>query len=187
MNRIPVLHHLRAALRHAWAQRQPREQQLLRLGAAVLLLAALWGLALAPALRTWQEAPAQQARLDQQTQRMRQLQAQAQTAQKPNPIQRSDALRWMETHLDDLGAGAKISLQGEHALLSLEAAPPEALAYWLTSAREQALALPVKAQLQQGAGPASSASAALPSNANAATPSSGNETLWRGTLLLRLP
>ena len=179
MSRLTNLHPLRVALHQAWARRQPREKSILRLGAAVLLLATLWGLALAPALRTWQEAPAQQARLDQQTQQMRQLQTQAQSVRKPNPISRSEAIQWLETHLDDLGPGAKISLQGERAVLSVAAAPAEALAYWISSAREHALAVPVQAQLQQGPAQASSPSAVKDP--------SGNEIRWHGSLLLRLP
>ena len=55
---------LRQGLQAAWAGRSPRERLLLAIGVWVLSLAALWMLALAPALRTWQEAPARQAQLD---------------------------------------------------------------------------------------------------------------------------
>ena len=60
---------LRQSLQAAWAGRSPRERLLLGAGVWVLGLAALWMLALAPALRTWQEAPARQAQLDTQSQR----------------------------------------------------------------------------------------------------------------------
>lgn len=167
------------ALKQIWQQRNPREQQLLRIAAAVLLLAALWSLALAPALRTWQEAPARQARLDTQNQAMWQLKAQANALQKPKPITRSEAIQWLQTNVDDLGPGAKITPQGERAVLSLDAAPAEALAYWISSAREHALAVPVQAQLQQGSAQAS--------HPDALKNPSGNDIRWRGTLVLRLP
>ena len=83
----------------AWARRSPRERLLLVMGVWVLGLAALWLLALAPALRTWQEAPARQALLDTQSQRMRQLQAQAQGLQKNSAIARTDAALWLEKNL----------------------------------------------------------------------------------------
>lgn len=159
---------MQTALQQAWAQRNPREQKLLAWGAVVLLLAAVWSLALAPAWRTWQEAPAQQARLDAQTQTMRQLQAQAQNLQKPNPITRSESARWLESSLTELGPNAKLSLQGERATLSVDAAPAQALARWISLAREHAVALPVQAQLQ--------------ANASSDTPG-----LLRGTLVMRLP
>jgi general secretion pathway protein M len=171
-------HALRAALDQAWAQRNPREQLLLGLGALVLALASVWSLAVAPAWRTWQEAPARQARLDAQSQHMQQLQAQAKSLQKPSPISRAEALTWLENKLAELGPEARISLQGEHASLSLNAAPAEALARWLSQAREHAQALPVQAQLQHSTTPATPP---------ADPPHSGSSVLWRGTMLLRLP
>lgn len=165
----------RAALKHAWAQRQPREQQLLRWGAGLLVLAALWSVAIEPAWRTWQSAPAQQALLDAQTQTMRQLKVQAQSLQKPNPISRQESMQWLQKNLSDLGPNAQVSFQGESATLNLKASPPEALARWVTQARERALAMPVQAQLQPETvtGPSDSAAKKTP--------------LLRGTLVLRLP
>jgi general secretion pathway protein M len=155
----------------AWARRSPRERLLLVMGGWVLGLAALWLLALAPALRTWQEAPARQALLDTQSQRMRQLQAQAQGLQKNSAIARTDAALWLEKNLTKLGPNARISLQGNSATLSLQAAPAAALARWLSLARDNAQALPTQAQLQQA------------SPAGADNP----EATWRGSLVLRLP
>jgi len=167
---------LTAAVRNgwqaAWARRSPREQQWLGIGFWVVALAALWVLALAPALRTWQEAPARQALLDTQSQRMRQLQAQAQGLQKPVVISRNDAVQWLEKNLTELGPNARISLQGETATLSLQAAPAAALARWLSQAREHAQALPTQAQLQQ---------------ANPANQNNSPDATWRGSLVLRLP
>jgi general secretion pathway protein M len=163
-----------AALQPVWMQRTPREKRLLRLAGALGVLAALWQMALAPAWQTWQEAPAQQARLDAQTQTMQQLKAQAQSLQAPQAISRVESVQWLENNLAELGPGSKVSVQGERATLSLEAAPAQALARWLSLARERALAIPEQAQLQQGAAPA----AASPAN----TPA-----LLRGTLVLRLP
>ena len=173
------LHNWTATLRQgrqtAWARRSPRERQLLGIGFWVLTLAALWVLALAPALRTWQEAPARQALLDTQSQRMRQLQAQAQGLQKPRAIARNDATLWLEKNLTELGPNARISIQGDSATLSLQAAPAAALARWLSQARDNAQALPTQAQLQQ-------ASAAGPGKQDHSP-----EATWRGSLVLRLP
>jgi general secretion pathway protein M len=162
---------MRSGWQAAWARRSQREKQLLSIGIWVLGLAALWMLALAPALRTWQEAPARQALLDAQSQRMRQLQAQAQSLQKPVTISRADAAKWLEKSLTELGPNARISLQGETATLSLQAAPAAALARWLSQARDNAQALPTQAQLQHASPPG---------------PNSLDVT-WRGSLVLRLP
>ncbi|WP_416547470.1 type II secretion system protein GspM [Limnohabitans sp. DCL3] len=166
---------LRAALQHAWAQRPPREQRLLRWAAGLLVLGALWSLAMEPAWRTWQQAPARQAMLDAQSQTMLELQAQAQSLQKPNPISRNESIQWLENNLSDLGPGAQIIMQGERATLNLSAAPPEALARWLGLARERALAMPIQAQLQP------SVAAGAVDNAAKSSP------VLRGTMLLRLP
>jgi general secretion pathway protein M len=123
-------------------------------------------------LRTWQEAPARQALLDNQSQRMRQLQAQAQGLQKPAAISRTDAALWLEKNLAELGPNTRISLQGNSATLSLQAAPAAALAHWLRHARDNAQALPTQAQLQQ----------VSPANQN-----NSPDATWRGSLVLRLP
>jgi general secretion pathway protein M len=162
---------VRSGWQAAWGRRSPREQQLLGLGVWVLGLAAMWVLALAPALRTWQEAPARQALLDNQSQRMHQLKAQAQSLQKPAALSRADAAKWLEKSLTELGPNARISLQGETATLSLQAAPAAALARWLSQARDHAQALPTQAQLQHASPPG---------------PNSLDVT-WRGSLVLRLP
>ncbi len=181
-----------APLRAAWAQRSARERQLLTLAAVVLALAGLWRIALAPALHTWHEAPARQATLDRQTAQMLALQAQAQSLKKPSAISRADAVRWLERNLSALGADAKLSLQGERATVSLQAAPADGLAQWLRQAREQAQALPVQAQIQmqQTATPdaaprAVNSAAGSPAAAPSAPAHSGVH--WRGTLVMSLP
>ena len=153
-----------------WQQRSPRERLLLSVGAVVIALAWLWHVGLAPALHTWQEAPAKQALLDQQSQQMLQLQMQAQSLQKPQAISRSEAIQWLESHLGELGPNAQLNLQAEHMSLRLQAAPADQLASWIGQAREQAHIRPVQAQLQQ-----------------AATPSADKAVVWSGSLLLRLP
>jgi general secretion pathway protein M len=102
---------------------------------------------------------------------MRQLQAQAQGLQKPRAIARTDAALWLDKNLAELGPNARISLQGDSATLSLQAAPAAALARWLSLARDNAQALPTQAQLQQVS----------------PTKTDSPEVTWRGSLVLRLP
>jgi general secretion pathway protein M len=177
----PTLQSLGQALQSAWGQRSAREQQLLSAGAAVLVLAALWLVALAPALRTWQQAPARQAALDSQTRQMQQLQALAQTLKKPSAITRAEALRWLETHIPTgLGPQAQWRLQGDRLSVTLSGTTPAQLATWLAQAREQAQALPIQAQLQQMPPPAQAAGASTGTGAI-------NPVLWSGSVLLSLP
>lgn len=192
-----------------WGQRSAREQQLLGWASLVLVLATVWSLALAPALGTWLEAPDKQAQLDAQSQRMRQLQLQAQIMQKPPTLSRAEATQWLENSLGSLGPNAQISLQGERVTLRVQAAPADALARWMSQARDNAQALPLQAELQQteavtsltGSQPsgasrsARSAGASLPqtpsqtSSQTDATAGSANKSdpVWRGSMILRLP
>jgi len=173
--RLSSLTALRAALSQAWQQRTPRERQLLQLAAWVLVTFGLWSWALAPALRTWQEAPTRQAALDATSKQMQQLQAQAQAFKKPQAVTRAEALRWLEDNIPtQLGTETRWQLQGERLSVQLSGSTPEQLASWLKQARERAQALPVQAQLQQ-ASPASKPDA------------SEQAVRWSGSLLLSLP
>lgn len=181
---------LRSALRQAWSQRSPREQQLMSLAAGVLLLAAMWTLALAPAWHTWQEAADRQSRLDAQSRQMRQLQTQAKSLQKSSPITRAEAIQWLESSVQELGPGAKIQWQGERATLSVEAAPALQMARWLSQARERAQALPLQARLQHTQAPAKGpgpASAGPTATAGRISTDKDGGVHWRGTMVLRLP
>ena len=166
---------LRAALSQAWQQRTSRERQLMLVAAWVLVATTLWSLAIAPALRTWQEAPTRQAALDATSKQMQQLQAQAQAFKKPQAVTRAEALRWLEENIPtQLGTETRWQLQGERLSVQLSGTSPEQLASWLKQARERAQALPVQAQLQQ-ANPASKPDA------------SEQAVRWSGSLLLSLP
>ena len=165
----------RAALTQIWQQRTSRERQLMLVAAWTLTASVLWSLAVAPALRTWQEAPTRQAALDATSNQMQQLQAQAQAFKKPSAVNRTEALRWLEENIPkQLGAQTRWQLQGERLSVQLSGTSPEQLAYWLGQARERAQALPVQAQLQQ----------ASPTN----KPDASEQAVrWNGSLLLSLP
>jgi general secretion pathway protein M len=170
-----VIPSLLRPVRQIWLQRSLRERLLLQVAAWLIGAAILWTLGLAPALRTWHEAPARQAALDQQSQQMLQWQAQATRLKTPQTLKRADAEQWLQAHISDLGPKAKLQMQGEQMQVTLDAAPAEALALWLSRAREHAHARPVQAQLQQAP-----ASTTAPT-----TPTAG--VAWSGTLLLSLP
>ena len=199
-------HAIFQALLQAWQQRSPREKKGLALVALLLTLTLLWSLAISPAWRTWQQAPAKQAELDRQTQRMRELQAQAKQLQSAPANTAAQARQWLEASVRDLGTGARIQLQGDRATLSVESAPAESMARWLSQARERAPALPVQAPLQQAAPPSPNANPAAPSAGKPAMPSAGpaawaslpqpspsgaqantSGVHWRGSVVLRLP
>lgn len=182
-----------------WRSRSSRERLGLTLAASLIALALLWQIGLAPALRTWQEAPTRQATLDAQRERLLQLQQQAQALQALPRVGQEEALRWLQgPAIEVLGPGAQVRVQGDQVQVQLQAASPEGLTRWLRQAREQARALPQQVQLQQAALPtagsattSSSASATAALKAPAASRPAGAAVatgglVWKGSLVLKL-
>ena len=134
-----------------WAALPARERQLVLLGAALLAVALLWWVALAPALATLRAAPARHKQLDAQLQQMRTLQAQ--TLQVQAPMSAVDARRALEASVKPLGTAAQLVVMGERVTVTFNAVAPDALAQWLTQARLNARAVPSEAKLvRNGAG-----------------------------------
>lgn len=158
-------------LRAAWARLDPRERRLSALAAAVVALALLWLLALAPALRTLRQAETQRTELAAQTQHLQQLRSEAESLKALPKLGRDDALRALEAAVKQrLGASAQLSVVGDRANVVLKQTPADALAQWLADARANARANPVEARLTR-----------------AGDNAPGAPVLWNGTLSLGLP
>jgi general secretion pathway protein M len=156
------------ALQDRWKLLAPRERTLLTAAAAVVLIALLWTLVLAPALRVLRTAPSQETALDAQLQRMQTLQAQAKALQQQAPLGYEDALRALQQATKQtLGAAAQISVSGERATVTLQAVGADALAQWLAQARLNARSVPLEAKINRISTPAS--------------------TTWSGVLVMSLP
>lgn len=135
-----------------WQGLAPREKMLAAAAAGLVALALLWWLLIAPPLAVLRGSDAQHAALDTQIQRMRALQAQAQSLQSQPRMNQDESLRLLETSVRDrLGTSARLVVMGERATVTLSAAPPEALARWLQQARANARAVPSEARLTRGA------------------------------------
>ena len=172
-----------AALQAAWQRLAPREQALVRAAVALVGLALLWWLLLAPALHTLRSAPAQHARLDAELQHMQALQVEAQQLQSAPRTARGDAVGTLRTALAQrLGNAAQLNVAGDRATVTLKGAPADALGQWLAQARSNARAVPVEARLARStAAPANAGTPASLGNPAAALPR------WDGTLVLALP
>ncbi len=146
-----------------WQALSPREQRGFSLLGALLAVLLLWLIAIAPALNTLRGSDHRRAQIGQQHAHMLALQAQAQALQTRTPISREEALR----NLQGLTPGAQMQLnvQGDRVMVQLKAVPAAALASWLTQARSQAQALPVKAHLTR----------------------SNTAMTWDGSLVMSLP
>jgi general secretion pathway protein M len=172
------------ALRQRWTALSLREQRLLTLAAGVLSLAGLWWLGLAPALRTLQQAPAQQAQWDAQWQHLTALQAQAQALQKLPRMTQAAALKALQNVTTErLGTHAKLTTTGDRCTVTLTQVTPEALAQWLAQVRTQARAVPVEVKLQRAA----LASEGAPSPAATTSTTPTKSPAWSGSVVLSLP
>lgn len=188
-----------------WPELAPREQRMVIVAGALVALALIWWVALAPALRTLATAPAAHAELDAQLQQMAALQIQAKALQSQPRANREDALRALETSVrQGLGPNAQIQVAGagagEGVLVTLRATPADGLAQWLAQARGNARAVPREVHLtrtqgaQQAPVRASSGPSAFPSGpgaanaaATAAAAAADTRVRWDGTLVMNLP
>lgn len=147
-----------------WRQLKMSERRLILVACWLILTALLWWLAIAPALKTIKEAPAQHRALDEQLQSMRALGAEAKTLQNQPKLSLDEAQKALQSAVTQrFGTAAQLNLSGERVNLTLKNASPQELALWLTQARVNARALPTEAKLIR----------------------SGDN--WDGTLVLSLP
>ena len=142
-----------APLRAWWRTLPSRDRSLAVLGAAVLVAFLLWVLAVQPALQTLRRAPAELDMLDGQLQTMQRLAAEAAQLRATPPVNGEQAGAALKAATERLGDKARISLQGERAILTLNGTGTEALRGWLAEARSGARARPIEANLMRsGAG-----------------------------------
>lgn len=139
-------------LRLHWTGLAERERWLVRLAGALVLLALFWTLGIAPAVRVLQAAPQRLAQLDRELQSMASLAAQARDLQARPVVRRSDALRTVQSSLQQrMGNLAQISNAGDRVTVTLTGVPPPVLAQWLGQARSAARVVVSQARLTRGA------------------------------------
>jgi general secretion pathway protein M len=141
----------RAALQRRWSALSARDRNLALLAAAVLGAFLLWSVALQPALRTLRDAPAQRDALEAQLQQMRALATEAQQLRSAPTISAEQSSAALRAASERLGPKARLSLQGDRAVLTLNGVGSDALRDWLDEVRSGARARPVEAQLSRGA------------------------------------
>lgn len=145
-----------------------KDRKLIQYLALALVFSLLWFWNIAPALKTYQEAPNQLAQLERQTENLKALQAQALALQKaPRVKVQNVGAVLQQSSTEILGNSTKLNLEASRATLTLNNVSPEALAQFLAVARAQAHAMPIEAKLQKN--------------------KTGTVEVWRGTLILSLP
>lgn len=145
-----------------------KDRQRLKYLALGLFLSLLWFWNMAPALKTYREAPLQLAQLELQSQNLKSLQTQALALQKAPRMNAQNASAVLQqTATEILGSSAKLNLEAGRATVNLTPTSADALAQFLATARIKAYALPVEAKLQKT--------------------KTADQELWRGTLILSFP
>jgi general secretion pathway protein M len=138
-----------APVQQLWQRASKREQGLLSLAAAVVVVGLIWWVGLAPALKVIKAAPAQNLALDAQLQTMKQLQAQAIDLRAQAPLTAEGARAALEQSVKSLGVGAKMAVQAERVTVTLNDLAPDLLAQWLSVARQNARMAPKEAHLKR--------------------------------------
>jgi general secretion pathway protein M len=130
-----------------WKQLGTRERVLVAVAATVLALAMLWSVGVQPAWQTLRSAPARLDALDAQTLAMRRLADQSRELRQSPLPPTHQAAQALQAASERLGSAARLSVQGDRAVLTLEGLDPQALRSWLAEVRSGARARTVEAQL----------------------------------------
>jgi general secretion pathway protein M len=139
------------ALRARWRRLGARDRRLVLLALSVIVLFVGWTVAIQPAWRTLRDAPVQRDLLDLQLQEIRALAAEAQQLRNAPALNAEQSAAALRAASERLGTKARLSLQGDRAVLTLNGVSSAQLREWLAEARSGARARPVEAQLSRGA------------------------------------
>lgn len=134
-----------------WRALPLRQRSLVLLAAAVLGAYLLWAVAVQPALRTLRSAPPQIDALDQQWQSMQRLASEATELRAAPTVNTAQASAALKAASDRLGDKARLNVQGDRAVITLNGVGTEALRGWLKEVRVGARARLVEATLSRAA------------------------------------
>lgn len=154
----PLSVRLTNSLQTAMERLSPRERIAVTATAWIVGIFLLWWVALAPAIQTLRQAPAQHAQIDAQLASLRAMASTAEAVRSQNtaqPLGRTEALRALEDSMGTLGGTGQLSVVGDRPSVTLRGTSPEALATWLARVRLNARLTPVEAQLSGDTTPVS--------------------------------
>jgi general secretion pathway protein M len=139
-----------ATWRARWEALGARERRFVILTVALVVIVLLWTVAVGPAWRTLRDAPVERARLDVDWATMQRQAAEVRGLRAAPPITPALASQSLQAATARLGGGARLALQGERAVLTLNGIDGPALIQWLAEVRQGARARPVEATLNHG-------------------------------------
>lgn len=133
-----------------WNALGERERARVRAAGWALAVLLIWLVAVQPAWRTLHQVPGQLEVVELQLQEMQSLAAEARELRSAPAVPAARAAEALQAASDHLGAGAKLSLSGDRAVLTVTSLSSDALQAWLGEVRSAARTRPVEAQLQRG-------------------------------------
>jgi general secretion pathway protein M len=139
------------ALRARWQSIGARERRLVVVASAVLGAYLLWSIAVQPAWRTMRDASARIDFLDLQLQEMQALAGEVRELRAIPALGTEQSAQALQAASERLGGRARLSLQGDRAVLTLNGVSASQLRDWLTEARAGARARTLEAQLTRNA------------------------------------
>jgi general secretion pathway protein M len=137
-------------LRQWWQGLARRERRLIVAATALVSVALLWWVLLAPALRTLQRAPAQIDAAEAQLQLMQRLATEARELRSVTPVPADQAGNVLKAATARLGDKGRLALQGDRAVLTVAGVSSVALRDWMAEARSGARARTIEANLSRG-------------------------------------
>ena len=137
----------RDQLQARYAKLDARERQMVVVIAGLLAFLLVWLILVRPAWKTLDEAPALREQADAQLLQVQAIAIEAKQWRALPPVPQVVAEQVLKSATDNLGAKAKISVQGDRATLSVTGINGEDLRTWLIQARGGARARPVEASL----------------------------------------
>ena len=137
----------RQQLQARYAKLDTRERQMVLVIGALLAFLLVWLILVRPAWKTLDEAPALREQADAQLLQVQAIAIEAKQWRALPPVPQVVAEQVLKSATDNLGAKAKMSVQGDRATLSVTGINGEDLRTWLIQARGGARARPVEASL----------------------------------------
>ena len=139
------------ALKKWWLGLALRERRMVAAAAIVVVAALLWMLFSAPPLKTIKRVPAEIEQAELQLQAMQRLAGEARELRSATAVPPDQAAAALRTATTRLGDKARLALQGDRAVLTLNGITSQALRDWITEARSGARARPLEANLTRNA------------------------------------
>ena len=140
-----------APLQARWKALAKREQRLVAVAVTLVALALLWWVAVAPAWRSVQSAPARLDQLDAQLQSMQRLASEARSLRATPAVGPQQSQAALKAATDALAGAGRLVITGERATLTFVNASGTQVRDWLAEARSAARTRPIEANLSRGA------------------------------------